>query len=162
MLAHQPRLLAVARHGGCDRDQAQGVVHDAFLRVIAHPALDAGRLQGLLVTTVRHLTVDLHRREGTQHKLGHHHGLLPVTHPSPDDRICDIAHGQWLQHQLPLLRSTEKQVLLARSHGQTPSAIATEMQVTVKAVELLARRARAHLRRLDDTQKKSSETRLGA
>ena len=148
LLPQQQRLRAIAIRSGCPAEQARDLVHDTFLRVLDHRTLDPQRLAGLLATVTRNLAVDHHRREHTQQRLGQHLGLLPHPSPSPESDTCDAAEARWLQQQLHLLPARERQVLLARSRGQTPTQIAHDLHVTVKAVELLTRRGRLHIVRI--------------
>jgi len=148
LLSHRDRLLVLAHKHGCTRDDAHDIVQEALLRTACQSDLDHDRAGAFLTTTVRRLVIDGHRHQQRQHRLADHAALHPQPAPSHEDAVCDRAEGAWLQQQTARLRPRERTALLARASGRTAVETAAELDVTVKAVEMLTRRGRLALQAL--------------
>jgi RNA polymerase sigma factor (sigma-70 family) len=148
VLAHHTRLLAIARHGGCDPDQARDVAQEAMLRAATTLDVDVDRVGALLTVIARRLTTDVHRRRASDALLVQQRRLRPGDAPSHEDQVCDHAEARWLQEETRRLPAGERTALSARVAGTTAAATALDMDVSAKAVEAMVRRARLRLRAL--------------
>lgn len=148
MLAHHSRLLALARRGGCDPDQARDVAQEAMLRAAMTTDVDVDRVGALLTVIARRLTIDIHRRRISDARLVQQRSLRPRDLPSHEDQVCDHAEAHWLHEQTRRLTPGERRALAARVAGTTAAATALDMDVSAKAVEAMVRRARLRLRAL--------------
>lgn len=148
VLPHQARLLALACRCGATADTARDIVQEALLRTATCAHLDPARAGGYLTAVVCRLAADQHRATQREQHLLQHRQLHVPHQPGPEETVCQQAEAAWLHQQTRQLRDRERRALLLRGAGRTTRQIATELDTTPKAAELLLRHGRATLKLL--------------
>jgi RNA polymerase sigma-70 factor (ECF subfamily) len=146
VVPHEARLLAIARRLVRDRGDAEACVQEAMLRCATFPTLDESNVAGFLVTTVRRLCVDHHRRHAHDGRVAAKlTGTLPAE-AAPEDAVCDRAEAAWVSTRLADLPARQRDAVLARAEGRSVGEIATLLDVSYKTVETLLYRVRTRVR----------------
>jgi RNA polymerase sigma factor (sigma-70 family) len=148
VIIHRQRLVRVARSGGCEPHEADDIVHDAFLRVVTLTTVLDQRLPGLLTTVVRRLAVDRVRERARSDRIEQRlAGYSPESAPV-DEAACDRSEAHWLAAHLDSLTAHDREVLLFRAAGHTPTSVAETLGMTPKAANCALTRARRTMRAL--------------
>jgi len=144
---HGAAALALATRILRSRDEAEDVVHDAFVAVVerAHQYQpERGSVAGWLVTTVRNLALDRvrrrARREGiTRDELRHEPRVEPE---DPEERLASEGEGAVVRRALLALPPAQRATLeLAFYEGLTYPEIAARDGVPLGTVKSRAARA---------------------
>lgn len=145
---HGPWLLAHARRKYPGEHYAEDAAHDALLRALTVPQLEASRVRGLLVRLLHQAVGDRRRAATRQARLAGHAGLHDRSQTGPEEEVCDRADGAWLLAQADLLRHRERQALLHRVDGHPSEVIAELLSTSPAAVDAAVYRARRALSRV--------------
>jgi RNA polymerase sigma-70 factor (ECF subfamily) len=143
--SHRERLLRLARvRVG---DDAEDVVQEAMLRAATFENLDEERLGELLTAITVRLCVDEHRRRNRTAQLQQRMPADRMEEPGADEQVCARAEAEWAAHVVRTLPTMQRAVVEARADGLTFDEIAERHDLSYKAVESLAARARSVVRR---------------
>ncbi|NGN67996.1 sigma-70 family RNA polymerase sigma factor [Streptomyces sp. A7024] len=144
VVRERERLLRLARTRLGSTPDAEDCVQEAMIRAATFERLDETRVGPLLTTITLRLCVDQHRRRAREQRM-----LRGHTAPVGEDvasRLCEQAAGAWLLEQTVALGVREREVLLARASGLTPTETARHLRISVKSAESAFTRARKQLR----------------
>ena len=107
------RSVATARSLGLDADDAEDVAQDALLKMWSlRGELKVERIEALVVTVARNLSVDIHRRCRTIPM--DNRPVVDELHTQPDTLMEVADDERWLERKMQALPSTEYQVLHLR------------------------------------------------
>lgn len=146
IVPHRDRLLALARRLVRDRGDAEACVQEAMLRCATFATLDESNVTGFLVTTVRRLCVDHHRRHARDGRVATKLTCTHLAEPAPEEAICDRAEAAWVSNLLADLPARQRDAVLARAGGRSVGEIATTLDMSYKTVETLLYRVRTRVR----------------
>jgi RNA polymerase sigma-70 factor (ECF subfamily) len=143
-----PLALRILR----DRDEAEDVVHDAFITVsdrAGQYSSERGSVSAWLVTLVRNLSIDRIRRRDRRGSLARdivaHEPVTPVD--SPEQLTADAAERAKVRRALASLPDAQRATLeIAFFDGLTYSEIAAREGVPLGTIKSRAARAIASLR----------------
>lgn len=139
-------MVAFARrlcHGGED---AEGIVHEAFIRTVRHPELDESRIDRFLHTVIRRLVADQHRSRQREQRIVAESRVRPEPQPSHEERVAERAEASHWTRLLDRFSERDRRIIHARAARKSNSEIAEELAMTVEAVESVLARVRRHLR----------------
>lgn len=146
VLAHRPRLVALARQCGAG-DDAEDVVQEALVRAATFDRLDPDRVGAFLSTVVARLVVDRHRRAARDYLLSRHARLISRPRDFADE-VCDRDEARWavrlVAAQLP---SALHALLASRARGASWHDLAAQYGEAAPALEARTRRALLDIRR---------------
>ncbi len=145
VLPYRDRLLRVARRQALNAEDAEDCVQEALLRAVAVEPFDATRIEGWLVTVVRRLAVDQHRDRTRCRRAGTRAAMRELPEPAPDEVVLDAAEANWLREHVAGLAGRERDVLVHRAAGMSPTEAARALGVSDKAANSAYTRARHHL-----------------
>lgn len=139
------RAVATARSFGLDADDAEDVAQDALLKIWSlRGELKVERIEALVVTVARNLSVDTHRRRRTIPM--DNRPVVDELHTQPDTLMEVADDERWLERKMQALPSTEYQVLhLRQVERKTDEQIAAILGIGVGSVPTLLSRARRKL-----------------
>ncbi len=139
------RSVATARSLGLDADDAEDVAQDALLKLWSlRGELKVERIEALVVTVARNLSVDFHRRCRTIPM--DNRPVVDELHTQPDTLMEVADDERWLERKMQALPSTEYQVLhLRQVERKTDEQIAAILSIGVGSVSTLLSRARRKL-----------------
>lgn len=104
------RSVDTARSLGLDADDAEDVAQDALLRLWSlRGELMMVRVEALVVTVARNLSIDIHRRRRTVPMDSR--PIIDELHTQPDTLMEVADDERWLEQRMQALPSTEYQVL---------------------------------------------------
>lgn len=137
------RSVDTARSLGLDADDAEDVAQDALLRLWSlRGELHVGRVEALVVTVARNLSIDIHRRRRTVPMDSR--PIIDELHTQPDTLMEVADDERWLEQRMQALPSTEYQVL-HQVERKTDQQIAAILGIGVGSVPTLLSRARRKL-----------------
>ena len=139
------RSVDTARSLGLDADDAEDVAQDALLRLWSlRGELHVGRVEALVVTVARNLSIDIHRRRRTVPMDSR--PIIDELHTQPDTLMEVADDERWLEQRMQALPSTEFQVLhLRQVERKTDQQIAAILGIGIASVPTLLSRARRKL-----------------
>ena len=139
------RSVDTARSLGLDADDAEDVAQDALLRLWSlRGELHVGRVEALVVTMARNLSIDIHRRRRTVPMDSR--PIIDELHTQPDTLMEVADDERWLEQRMQALPSTEYQVLhLRQVERKTDQQIAAILSIGIASVPTLLSRARRKL-----------------
>lgn len=139
------RSVDTARSLGLDADDAEDVAQDALLRLWSlRGELHVGRVEALVVTMARNLSIDIHRRRRTVPMDSR--PIIDELHTQPDTLMEVADDERWLEQRMQALPSTEYQVLhLRQVERKTDQQIAAILGIGIVSVPTLLSRARRKL-----------------
>lgn len=140
------RLESVARRRGMSKEEAQDVVSDVIVRIAQRTDLNLTTIVGLAVVAVSDGSIDELRRRRRE-RLSIERMAVPAQCDSPELSACSSAAARsLLKHSANLLTRAEFRVLCLAVDGESHSAIAELLGITVRASEVALSRARGKLR----------------
>ncbi|GAA2811973.1 RNA polymerase sigma factor [Crossiella cryophila] len=142
----RPELVRLATRRGAG-DDAEDLVHEAFIRTAAHPDLDRSRLRPFLMTVVKRLCVDHLRRQSVANRIFDHPMLAPVTGAGVAEAVTDRMHAHWMLDQPDLLAEADRKVLMLLADGRSYREVGERLRISELAVEQAARAGRRRIRR---------------
>ena len=139
------RSVDTARSLGLDADDAEDVAQDALLRLWSlRGELKMERVEALVVTVARNLSIDIHRRRRTVPMDSR--PIIDELHTQPDTLMEVADDERWLEQRMQALPSTEYQVLhLRQVECKTDQQIAAILGIGIASVPTLLSRARRKL-----------------
>lgn len=143
---HRDRAVALLRSRGVSAEDAEDSVHDALLQLMAHPALDHGRVGSLLGVVAMRRAYDRQRVRTREHNALRRLGRLGDVPVSPADTALDRVEAQWLAGQVAELPVRQRQVVAGHAVGFSGVETARILGITSKAAECALSRARMTLR----------------
>ncbi|CAL9501669.1 hypothetical protein SUDANB95_03426 [Actinosynnema sp. ALI-1.44] len=142
---HRRLVLLAARMGLAE--QAEDLVHDAFVQVMDIPALHESGFDALLDTIMwRRCSATLRRRE-VEDRVHRNARLLPGEQADHADEVVDRLHAAWLLARCRTLDRLDLGVLHLAGHGWGHRDIAARAGIDVADVRDALRSARAKARR---------------
>ncbi|MFF5111373.1 RNA polymerase sigma factor [Streptosporangium sp. NPDC000509] len=145
LMAHRPRLLALAARMGAGAD-AEDVVQDALLRTATFANLMEERAWPFLATVTARLVVDHHRRTARDQLLSRHAALMPRPHEF-EEAVADGDEARRAATLIARLDPEIRHLLRLRMEGATWGQIGGARGESAAAVEMRYRRATAPVRR---------------
>lgn len=142
----RPELVRLAARRGAG-DDAEDLVHEAFIRTAAHPDLDRSRLRPFLMTVVKRLCVDHVRRQSVASRVFDHPVLAPMQTIGHDEAVVDRMHASWVLDQPDLLDAADRDLLVLIAEGCSYREVGQRLRISEAAVEAAARAGRRRLRR---------------
>lgn len=145
------RLLGVAMRIVRDRNLADDVVHEAFLRIWRHAAgFDPrqGSARGWMLTTVRNGALNMVRDRGRELPVDEERlAEVPDSEADPQDALLRVSDADALKACLARLEPARRaSLLLAYVDGYSHPQIAARLDVPVGTVKAWIRRSLAALR----------------
>jgi RNA polymerase sigma-70 factor (ECF subfamily) len=146
-----PRLLALATRVMGDRDEANDVAQEAFVRIWKQaPRWQAGqaRFDTWLHRVVLNLCYDRLRRHREIVPADDHDLPEPIDHaPLPEDQLDEAARNRRIAAALAALPARQREALVLQYYQELSNIEAAAlMNITVDALESLLSRARRNLR----------------
>ncbi|GAC1340157.1 MAG: hypothetical protein NVSMB29_08610 [Candidatus Dormibacteria bacterium] len=141
---HRDWLVDYLRSRCADVADAEDCAHEAMLRAVRIPELDATHLRGLLSTIGRNLATDTHRARARQRRAS-----LRMAHPPSEPveaLVIDRAEARFLARKAAFLSELERAALRGRLDGYRPAETAVGLGLPAKTVHLALSRARTQLR----------------
>ena len=161
VLRYQGRLLTVLEHLVRDRDRAEDLAQEVFLRVFrARHNYTAGAKFSTWLFTIANNVASNSRRDRSRRKEVRVNGSAEDTGAEPLDRLAVAASGLMPTRQLDKIEMaeivriaidqlSERQrlaVLLSKFEGMSYTDIAATMGMSVQAIKSLLSRARGNLK----------------
>ncbi|MCO1577447.1 sigma-70 family RNA polymerase sigma factor [Crossiella sp. SN42] len=142
----RPELVRLAARRGAG-DDAEDLVHEAFIRTAAHPGLDRSRLRQFLMTVVKRLCVDHLRKQSVANRVFDHPMLAPLQTSGPAEVVVDRMHAVWMLDQKDLVDESDRVLLLLLAEGRSFREVAQRLRLSEAAVEAAAKAGRRRIRR---------------
>jgi len=162
VLRYQGRLWTVLEHLVHDRDQAEDLVQDVFLRVYRarHSYTPGAKFSTWLFTIANNVASNARRDQSRRKEVRVNHSMSSDTSAEPLDRIALAASGLMPTRQFDKAEMAEVvrqaidklsdrqrlAVLLSKFEGMSYADIAATMGMSVQAIKSLLSRARGNLR----------------
>lgn len=151
-LRRRARLLATAARLGL-ADQADDIVHDVFVSVMALPRLHAEGFDSLLDIITWRRCMTLLEAEAARRRLARSPLLRDSREEDPAPAVVEALHAQWVLRRCGAREEADVWMLLLVGWGYTQQEIAmlagTDIPQVDKAVRRVRRRFRARLRGRD-------------
>ncbi|WP_406323350.1 sigma-70 family RNA polymerase sigma factor [Streptomyces sp. NBC_01637] len=144
--SHREQLLKVARRRSMSPEDAEDAVHEAMLRAVEHPELDAERLGAWLTTVTMRLCVDRYRQVNRESEVRSNPRLLSPVPVPVEEAVCDRAEARWLARHSDELPARQAEALWLKSEDLDVGQVAVKMGLSYRTVESLLARARRTLR----------------
>ena len=140
-------VAAVQRVVG-DPAEAEDCVQEAMLRLVRRGDLDPGRVRSLLARAATHIAIDRRRSRHRQERAVARLRAAAATReaPSPEDIAGEHADVERAMAAIDSLPRRERQVMLMRLSGLSPSETAQRLGLSYKSVEGAYTRARARVK----------------
>ena len=140
--AHYPSLLRYVDRLTGDRDAAEDVAQEAFVRLLRHPELTGEAARLWIFTVATNLVRDRGRMASRRRRLAES-GPVPVPAPTPraDEELERAEQVERVRAALALLAPRDQQILLMREEGFRYEEIARAVEVAPGSVGTLIARA---------------------
>lgn len=144
--SQREHLLKVARRRSVSHEDAEDAVHEAMLRAVERPHLDAQRLPAWLTTVTIRLCVDRHRQVDREAEVGNRATLVAPAPAPVEEVVCDRDEAGWVARRSGELPGRQAEALWLKSEELDVGQVARRMGLSYRTVESLLARARRTLR----------------
>ena len=154
---HHEELFRYAARFTGDRDLAEDIVQEAFVRLAERPPGELGAIRAWLYRATTTIAIDVHRKHRRRTAIAESNaGMLPMGDMGPDPAQAAVLGDlkQKVRAALDELDERDRTVLLMREEGFAHHEIADAVGTTTKSVGTMIARALVKLARhlkLDDT-----------
>ncbi|MBP2472975.1 RNA polymerase sigma-70 factor (ECF subfamily) [Crossiella equi] len=142
----RPELVRLAARRGAG-DDAEDLVHEAFIRTASYPDLDRTRLRPFLMSVVKRLCVDHLRRQSVANRVHDHPMLAPVQGRGPAESVVERLHASWLLDQDTGLPESDRRLFALLGDGRSYREVSQQLHVSETDVQRAAYTGRRRLRR---------------